>query len=71
MSIFPCQCPLCEDGVCDEDGLCVNCGYDYLADSEDVVDAEPVDSCEECGSDLTERDVDDGECPECGEAIDG
>lgn len=64
---FPCDCPACEDGVCDEEGICVNCGYDYIEDSDIVDDDE--EHCGSCGAELGEDDGDDEECPECGASL--
>lgn len=65
---FPDQCPACDDGQLSDDGICAQCGYDYMEDS-DVVDHDPDDFCMECGAELGEDDGDDEECPECGASL--
>lgn len=67
-SIFPCDCPMCDEGVCDDDGVCDQCHYDYLHDSED--DPPPLDwtpewECPECKADLETGDNDSVYCPDC------
>lgn len=62
------ECPECEaDGDWCEDGCCVRCGYDVLADS-DLADVEEG-QCYHCGDDLQEQDEEDGECGHCGASL--